>query len=285
MNRSSKAILFDLLAGAFLALAILALGSTTDFKITLLGIMFLFFTGGIVRGRSVLGKYWLDCILINAFFLPAGILMTIEYSRMLVFPLSALVFSYAGLVIGARWFDHSLAWRVVIVAITTQVASLGVTVGASRLLTTSGDQINMKAPTFSLFAPPGSTMIVSNSSGKITVLDFWASWCGPCRLEFPYIQQLYEKYKDNTDIKFVAINSGSGDTFDKAQAFMNSQSYSIPIAFDSGKMSDLFRVEALPTLIIIDKKGIIRLRQRGFNPTENLVESIPAQIDALLAGK
>ncbi len=285
MNSAIKSVVYDLLTGIVLVFAVSIVGAVSNYQITLLAVMLLFLLAGSLRANSRLGNIWLDLILINAPFLMVGIAFGLGNRMILLFPIMALIFSFLGLLARSRWMSHSPIWRYAILGTSVVVMTLvGVAAFSSLTASNSSSDVNMPAPKFKITAPDGSILATdSKSPGKIIVMDFWASWCRPCQLEFPYIQRLYDKYKDNPDIELLAVNSGSGDTIEKAKTFMYDWSYTIPMAYDDGKLSNLFRIEALPTLIIVDKKGAIRLRHRGFDPGENLVETISAQIDKLLA--
>jgi thiol-disulfide isomerase/thioredoxin len=280
-----RSVIYDLLTGIALVFAVSIVGAVSNFQITFLTVMLLFLLGGSLRANNRLGNIWLDLLLINAPFLIVGISFGLANRAILLLPAAALLCSFLGILSRSRWMSHSPLWRYVVLGISAAAVVLVGAAGLSKFSSAlSSSDVNMPAPNFKITAPDGSILAAnSSSSDKIIVMDFWASWCRPCQLEFPYIQRIYDKYKDNSGIEIVAVNSGSGDTIEKARSFMNEWSYTIPMAYDDGKLSDLFSVEALPTLIMVDKKGTIRLRRRGFDPGENLVQTISAQIDKLLA--
>jgi thiol-disulfide isomerase/thioredoxin len=285
MNPAIKSALYDLLTGIVLVFAVSIVGAVSNYQITLMTVILLFLLGGSLRANNRAGNIWLDLILINAPFLIVGIAFGLGNREILLMPAAALLSSFLGILSRSRWMSRSPIWRYAILG-TSAAAVVFVGIAALSGLTGSysSSDVNAPAPKFKITAPDGSILAADpKSSGKIIVIDFWASWCRPCQLEFPYIQRIYDKYKDNPGIEIVAVNSGSGDTMEKARSFMNDRSYTIPMAFDNGQLSELFKIEALPTLIIVDKKGAIRLRHLGFNPGEKLVETISAQIDKLLA--
>ncbi len=286
MSQALKSVLLDLATGLFIVLAVAAVGAVTSFQITLLAVLILFLLGGFARGRSRAGSVWIDLILLNVFFILAVIVFGLKNPSIFLFGVASLVFTYVGLSTRSRWTEWSPAGRYTTLGIILAAVVLIGIAGHSHFAAYTTDNTGSAAPQFNLQTPDGKMLLSSaDAAGKIIVLDFWASWCGPCRLEFPYLQQVYDKYKDNPSIQFAAINSGSGDTIEKAKAFIERGPYSIPMTYDKGEMSDLFRIEALPTTIIIDKHGAVRLFRRGFNPSENFVDLMSAKIDTLLAEK
>jgi thiol-disulfide isomerase/thioredoxin len=151
----------------------------------------------------------------------------------------------------------------------------------------SAKAINKPAPNFELAWLDGSKLTSNDLSGKVVVLDFWATWCGPCQAEFPEFQKLYEKYKDNPGISFVAVNSSwRGDTPQKAQAFIQAKAYIFPVAYDDGgQVAQRFNVTGIPTTFILDKKEVVRSTQVGFDSSKDYVGQMSAIIDDLLAEK
>ena len=286
MSPTLKSILLDLATGLILALAVAAVGASTNFQITLLAVIILFLLGGFVRGTSRSGSIWLDLILLNLFFAPLAVSFGLKNLSIILFPIVSIVFAYVGLSSRVRWPEWSPAWRYTTAGIIVVAIVLIGIAGHTHFATRSAENIGAAAPQFDLQTPDGKMLLSSSeAAGKIVILDFWASWCRPCQMGFPYMQQVYDKYRDNPGVQFAAVNSGSGDTIDKARAFMERGPYTIPMTFDNGDMSELFRVEALPTTIIIDKHKTVRLFRRGFDPSEDFVKLMSAKIDTLLAEK
>ena len=107
--------------------------------------------------------------------------------------------------------------------------------------------------------------IVQNTSslrGKVVFINFWASWCGPCRAEFPSIETLYQKFKDDPTVYFLMINAD--DDVSKAQRYMESEHFSIPLMKAGGAVPDVIYTGSLPTTVVLDKSGAIRLKHERF---------------------
>ena len=98
--------------------------------------------------------------------------------------------------------------------------------------------------------------------GKVVFINFWASWCPPCRAEFPSIEKLYLKYKDNPDFFFLGINKDNN--LSAGKEYLRRESYSIPIFKSAANIPAEIYTGTLPTTIVLDKNGKIRLRHEGF---------------------
>ena len=103
----------------------------------------------------------------------------------------------------------------------------------------------------------------SSLRGKVVFINFWASWCPPCRAEFPSIETLYTKFKDNPDVFFLTINEDSD--FATGKAYLEGEKFSVPIYKSKGNVPVEVYSGALPTTIVLDKDGKIRYHHAGFS--------------------
>lgn len=118
------------------------------------------------------------------------------------------------------------------------------------------------APDFILKNEQGEAVQLSSYLGKPVFLNFWASWCPPCKAEMPAIQKAYESYGDQ--VVFYAVNVTAGDIKEEALNFMKSNHYEMPILFDyDGKAANLYRTKTIPTSFFIDKNGVIKVKHIG----------------------
>lgn len=145
------------------------------------------------------------------------------------------------------------------------------------------EMISRPAPQFSLTDINGNKVLLSDFSGKTVMIDFWATWCGPCIASFPGLQQTVNKYADDKEVKFLFINSWERVENKKQNAadFMKNNNYSFHILMDEdNKVITDFKVSGIPTKFIIDKDQNIRFISIGYGGTpEGLVEEISAMIE------
>jgi len=141
-------------------------------------------------------------------------------------------------------------------------------------------EVGKPAPEFSL--PNIATKTASSLSdyrGQVIYLDFWASWCPPCRTSFPLLEALYEKHH-TAGFKIVAINMDEEP--EAMERFLKLYPASFDILRDpEGEWADKYSVEAMPTSFIIDKKGVIRHIHSGFSKSD--IDEIEKKVIELLA--
>jgi peroxiredoxin len=119
-------------------------------------------------------------------------------------------------------------------------------------------QTGFLAPDFSLPAVDGQTISLSSLRGSPVIINFWASWCRPCRQEMPALQQVYEVYQAQ-GLVVVGVNVTSQDSRPAAQAFVEEMGLNFPILFDeAGQAASLYQMQAFPTTFFVDDQGLIR---------------------------
>lgn len=137
-------------------------------------------------------------------------------------------------------------------------------------------------PDFAIEANDGSVIRLSDFRGKTVVLNFWASWCPPCRAEFPEFQAAHEEREPRGDLVILAVDFLIDDSKAAARAFVEEAGTTFPIAFDleTGDVATRFGVRGLPATFFIDRDGV--LRQMNLGPVFG--DLLPAGIAAADAG-
>ena len=133
----------------------------------------------------------------------------------------------------------------------------------------SGDapQVNAPAPDFEIENLRGEKKHLSDYQGKVVVLNFWATWCGPCKDEMPFFQEIYEKYA--SEIAVLAVNNQ--ETVDKVSPFVEELGLTYEILMDNdGSVATQYQVIGFPTTYFIDPNGIIKFLHVGVLTEEQL---------------
>jgi peroxiredoxin len=134
------------------------------------------------------------------------------------------------------------------------------------------------APVFTLANRAGGEVSLAALKGKVVMINFWASWCGPCRQEFPALDQIYGKYKP-MGFEMVGINVESEKA--DAEKFLGATPVSFPILFDpENKVSGSYGVSAMPTTFLVDRQGRLRWQHRAYKPGDEAkyIEQIRAML-------
>lgn len=134
----------------------------------------------------------------------------------------------------------------------------------SMLFSITGHTQNIEgvAPDFTLKSNQGSNMRLEDLRGSVVMVNFWVSWCGPCRQEMPLMDEIYKKYeKFGFTILAVNVDEDSAD----ADRFLGDVPVSFPVLYDNeSRISELYNVDAMPTTIMIDRNGNKRFLHRGY---------------------
>ncbi len=154
-----------------------------------------------------------------------------------------------------------------------QIQALTVTL----FLLVGGSVSAAQAPNFKL---PGTKSDVKLSAyrGKVVYVDFWASWCGPCRKSFPWMSELQERY--GSSLKVIAVNLDQ----DKKEAikFLKKTKPNFAVAFDpKGKVAEKYKVRAMPSSYLIDQRGKIVSAHTGFRSKDK--QKLEKQIQKLVS--
>ncbi len=138
----------------------------------------------------------------------------------------------------------------------------------------SSSSATATAPDFTVYTGDGTPVKLSDFRGKPVVLNFWASWCPPCKAEMPDFDAAYQKYPQ---VQFLMVNAtdGSRETVESAQAHVTEQGYSFPVFFDTELSASIaYQATALPCTYFIDENGNLVAQGRGMLSAETLEQGI-----------
>lgn len=112
------------------------------------------------------------------------------------------------------------------------------------------------APDFTVYDRAGNPVTLSEMRGKPVILNFWATWCGPCKSELPAFQQAYENYGDDVCFMIVDLVSGREETKAGAMEYLDAQGYTFPAYFDEDQQASMvYNLSAIPATVVINAKG------------------------------
>ncbi len=140
------------------------------------------------------------------------------------------------------------------------------------------DLVGRPAPDFALKSASGENLRLSEYRGDVVMINFWATWCGPCRQEMPLLDALYTRYQR---VGFQLLGVNIDDDSGKAMGMVEELGVSFPVLFDAQKsVSRQYQVEAMPVTVIVDRNGTVRHIHQGYKP--GYEEQYLTEIRALL---
>ena len=146
-----------------------------------------------------------------------------------------------------------------------RMVSLALLVAGIMIITPlQAEEKKVLAPDFTLKSRSGENLKLSEFRGELVMINFWASWCGPCRQEMPELERLYQRYKS---LGFTILGINQDDKPRNAEKMLKQIPVSFPILFDEKhEVSDQYHVAAMPTTILLNRDGTIRDIHQGYRP-------------------
>jgi thiol-disulfide isomerase/thioredoxin len=129
---------------------------------------------------------------------------------------------------------------------------------------------------FKLTKLDGSALELNSHRGKVIVINFWATWCGPCLTELPLFEKTIAKFKDDKDVVFLALTTD--EDRDLVVPYLKQHKFNLPIAY-AEYLNDFFAVSSIPTTIVLGRNGEVSFRQAGFNPREDFIAMLSEKIE------
>ena len=146
---------------------------------------------------------------------------------------------------------------------SVRLSTLGVVIGCLLLAPAWGGD-GEPAPNFTLNDADGNAVSLGDLKGQVVMINFWASWCGPCRQEMPLLEQIHRKYEP---LGFTLLGVNVEENSADGQAFLKDRPVSFPVLYDpENGVSQLYDVVAMPSTVLIDRQGNIRYLHHGYKP-------------------
>ena len=124
--------------------------------------------------------------------------------------------------------------------------------------------IRQKAPDFTLKSLEGTNLRLEEYRGQVVLINFWASWCGPCRQEMPLLDRLHHRYEDTG---FAVLGVNVEGEVEPAQKIVDKTKVTFPVLIDEQqKVSEMYSLEAMPSTVVVDRDGVVRYIHRGYKP-------------------
>ena len=142
--------------------------------------------------------------------------------------------------------------------------ALAFAMSMTLVATAHAEVLDGVAPDFTLKSRSGENVKLSEHRGEVVMINFWASWCGPCRQEMPLLEEMYKKY---SDLGFVLLGVNVEEDSSKASELLREVSVSFPVLFDNkNDVTKLYKVVAMPSTVMVDRDGKMRFLHRGYLP-------------------
>ena len=147
----------------------------------------------------------------------------------------------------------STRWSGLILVLSLALAGPGTAAAAS---------VSGPAPNFTLKSLGGKNLKLSEMAGNVVLINFWASWCGPCREEMPLLNAMHNKYEP---LGFTVLGVNVEEQADSARGFLKDFPVDFPILLDDrNQVSKLYNVVAMPTTVVVDRDGNMRYLHKGY---------------------
>jgi peroxiredoxin len=166
------------------------------------------------------------------------------------------------------WIIVGVLFAAASVAINYQVKYVMHHQGVGSVQVMGNIKVGQPAPDFTLQDLSGHPVALSGYRGQqVVLMDFWATWCGPCRMAMPGLQELADKYRDH-GLEILSVNQG--EPADHVRDFIQHEKYTFHVVLDQNQaVGEQYGVQGIPTLMLVDKKGVVQWIRVGYSPDDS----------------
>ena len=193
-----------------------------------------------------------------------------------------LLFSFLTILIGAFFVYNNLSkdYQPHVEHISNNNSSDSSESNTTTMEETTATEEITPAADFTVYTKEGTAVNLSDFYGKPIVVNFWATWCGPCKMELPAFEKLYQKYKDEVTFLMVNLTDDADDTIEKVSAFVEENQYTFPVYHDVDMNAALtYYITSVPRTLFIDSNGNISYGYMGAMSEETLEMYIKEILD------
>ena len=291
--RSARPALLDVFSGVIAIIAVVGTCMASraigfDFRAIYALTSAAFFLAGFVRGSAAVGRLGWQVVRVSVGgFLGTAALVMNNGPHLLLLQIGLVLITLAvvttGIVARRRWqSDRGSSVR--LSALSLIAAGLIVFFAVPRLSTYAAfEGANRPLASFTLQADD-HVLHSEDLRGHVVILAFWASWCVQCLEELPELQTVYTRFQNNPQVVFLAVDTGwDGETLEKGNRRLAQHHLALPNVFDSGAAAQSLSVDALPTLVLLDRNGSVKLVHHGYDRAEHLDHALSGKVEELLA--
>ncbi len=216
---------------------------------------------------------------------PYAIIIAVGVINPAVIPVGVFGVIFTALGLHLKTVNQSTPIKGLIIISSLLLASYGSLVEYPKFIQhVMAEETLVKLPNFKVSDLEGNSISLNDLRGKVIVIDYWATWCKPCRDEFSELENVVKHFDGNENVVFLITNADHREDLKKVQDFAKNNAFQLPFYNDeTGNATRAINLNSYPTLILIDKEGNLRLKHEGYSNAENLTQFLKAKIDELIA--